>query len=145
MSHWVENVKLGVGGSSWHLYWTISSVFCPTLLKYQTCFRPGASTSQPLSHEEPQLTVCPGLPAGLWLRAQPCFGYWGLLFLSGESVEWASGNSTQTSHPWPRSVCSSQRGKWAEHQPSLNNHFTINSKKELAEQGRLLLSAPSTP
>lgn len=75
---------------------------------------------QPYLNIKPISVVCPDLPAGLWLRAQPCLCYLGLLFLSGESVEWASWNSAQTSYPWPRSICSSQRGKWRH---NISNHW----------------------
>lgn len=55
-------------------------------------------------------------------------------------MEWASWNSAQTSYPWPRSVCSSQRGKWGQ---NISDHWEMFPLlTERAQWDCLLSSAP---
>lgn len=123
MSHWVENVKLGVGGSIWFLLLShkhcllsnstwISNLF---LLWGQHLPQPPQSWG-PIVHCVPR-PPCRSLTKGLSLAfvAKP-------LFLSGKSVEWASWNSVQKHLlSLTQGVCiSSQCGKWGQ---NISNHW----------------------
>lgn len=87
----------------------------------------------------------PRYPVGVLLRTQLCFCYLGLLFLPGKSVEWTSWNSAQTSHPWPRSVCSSQCGKCGRIVGVPEKAFCYEQSEELGPRSSFLICASPTP
>lgn len=97
-------------------FWAISTVLYPALLEYETYFCLGASVFH--------LSLCAPRP---YCRSSFC--YLGLFFFSGKSVEWTSWNTAPTSHPWPRSVCSSQRGKWGRVVATLSKNVCMALQK----------------